>query len=208
MYDEVELLTLVLNFTWPFTLSPLRYLCKSGLFNIFLGNCPVSVFLGFYVFVWFFFLFLAGETNFIPEKCEETLKVSHKTIIKENLWLRSLVNFFKFADIKIHIIFETVRHNAKVQPDVDRAEWGEGTKPFPWQYCSCKTQTLESWCLLNKNRSMKAQRWNKVCSDLGWLCMLLQSYLAEHRGVGLCSAERIAFSLLPCHDWDLLCFLW
>lgn len=90
MHYEIELLTQVLNFTWPFTLSPLRYLCKSDLLNTFLGSCPGSVFLGVYVFVCFFFLFLAGETNFIPEKCEETLKKSRKTIIKENLWLRSL----------------------------------------------------------------------------------------------------------------------
>lgn len=94
MYGEVELLTLVLNFTWPFTLSPLRYLCKSDLLNLFLGDCHGSVFLDFYIFVWFFFLFLAGGTNFIPEKCEETLKMSCKTIIKENLWLRSLCYFF------------------------------------------------------------------------------------------------------------------
>lgn len=48
----------------------------------------------------------------------------------------------------------------------------------------------------NKNRSMKAQPWKKVCSDLGWLCMLLRSYLTEHRGaVALLSRTNCLFSL-------------
>lgn len=47
----------------------------------------------------------------------------------------------------------------------------------------------------NKNHSVKAQTWNKVCSDLGWLCMLLRSYLAERRGaVALLSRTNCLFS--------------
>lgn len=63
---------------------------QSDLLNTFLGNSSGSVFLGFYIFVRIYFFFLAGETNFIPAKHEETLKMSCKTIIKDYLWLRFL----------------------------------------------------------------------------------------------------------------------
>lgn len=105
------------------------------------------------------------------------------------------VNFLKFVSIKIRVIFETVRHNAKVQPDVDRAEWGGGQSLFRGNIAAVKHKHWNCGVCSNKNRSMKAQRWNKVCSDLGWLCMLLQSYLAEHRGaVALLSRTNCLFS--------------